>query len=1086
MIYASDNNTPTVTAVEYCKNDKYYFYIPDIYPGQDFLYCVGQPSTTVSLYKKGVHSQPNLISSKTIGSDNLVFFIINSGNTGAYYIEANNDITCHWLHKAAHASNGTGLIPYEALSNLYYVFNNYIGYGATDSGGMCNIVATEDNTEITIKLVAGNGIALRTINLNRLGSYSFDLPISISDGGTSCPIFEIASSAKISVINSHFCYQSIGGACNSQIMQIQGADNYDTRYLFPKTIYSNLPVYGSENTAHDPGDILTILSINDNNEIRINNNLVTTLDEYKLFSDITSENCIIESTHPIFIFQQKKGGRIKVGGYVGDPSINAIYSINKLQTRYNVAIPGLPVSPDEYYALIGIKTSSLPSLKLNNSAVSLTASEIVGASDYTVGYVPLNNLIDYTVAKIAYFTADDEFLLILDGYGPWDTYLFSASSCVGRPENPEPPAGPTSTPTPTTTPTPTATPPATPTSTPTRTQNPTRTPTKTPTQTPTQEIPCDRRSIKINVPKEWCETESNLSKISFRIGGPDCCGQSDIVDFICPTRTPTNTTTPTRTPTTTQTPTPSSTAYKCNPHNPTICSGTEISLDGTDGLGWGVPRFINTGYYFNIGDTISVNARGCASCYRQTNDCNAGPDGYLSNDQLFSNWMVLIGTINSINAESITLNDMYQAFVVGSNYSEIANKEGYLYLAIYDGAYTDNVGNYCAQIMNMTPTPTPTRTCITTFVIDPRISWQDTGVDVSNYLNITSTGIVNYYTPGGSAYETGPDGVTSVLLPNSENDPANIVIPCKHESVIAKIGLNGIPFCIGSFYESFSVETGRLYLTTNDTIRDDNTGSFTSVINRCNIISTPTATPTRTPTATPGITVAPTQTPTPTTTNTPTPTPTRTANATPTPTPTLTRTPTPTPPSSIVVDGKVHSIHPLVNRPLDTGIDIISGNSITIQATGSININWPLYPGSYGPDGIVSAGIDPATGFTYMSLLGKIGQDGTTFKVGSLYSSIALLSGRLYLFFYDNPVSDNSGFFNVEFITSTPTTPTPTKTVTPSSTATATPTSTPNSTPTPTRTATPTKSVTPTKTITPTPSSSGTNLKTMFIAWVPE
>jgi hypothetical protein len=712
------------TTIEYCKNDKYYFYIPDIYPGQDFLYCVGQPNTTVSLYKKGVHSQPNLISSKTIGSDNLVFFIINPGNTGAYYIEANNDITCHWLHKAAYASNGTGLIPYEALSDLYYVFNYNVGYGSAESySPISNIIATEDNTSVTIELVAGDSSktdhVMKTVNLNRLGVYSFDLPSDLStpnSEGTDNLVFKITSSKKISVINSHYCFKSIGGACNPQIIQIQGADNYDTRYLFPKTIYSNL-VLGSENTAHDPGDILTILSINDNNEIRVNNNLVATLNKHEIFTEINLiENCIIESTYPIFVYQQKKGARNLPGSLqaMGDPSINAIYSINKLQTRYNIAIPGLPVNPDEYYALIGIKTSAIPSLKLNNSSVSLTASEVVGASDYTVGYVPLNNLIDYTVAKVAYFTADDNFLLILDGYGPYDTYLFSASSCVGRPENPEPPAGPTSTPTPTTTPTPTATPPVTPTVTTTRTQNPTRTPTKTPTQTPTQEIPCDRRSIKINVPKEWCETESNLSKISFRIGGPDCCGQSDVVDFICPTRTPTNTTTPTRTPTTTQTPTPSSTAYKCNPHNPTICSGTEISLDGTDGLGWGVPRFINTGYYFNIGDTISVNARGCASCYRQTNDCNAGPDGYLSNDQLFSNWMVLIGTINSINAESITLNDMYQAFVVGSNYSEIANKEGYLYLAIYDGAYTDNVGNYCAQIMNMTPTPTPTSTLAVT------------------------------------------------------------------------------------------------------------------------------------------------------------------------------------------------------------------------------------------------------------------------------------------------------------------------------------------------------------------------------------
>lgn len=84
-------------------------------------------------------------------------------------------------------------------------------------------------------------------------------------------------------------------------------------------------------------------------------------------------------------------------------------------------------------------------------------------------------------------------------------------------------------------------------------------PTTTPTPTPTQEISCDTRPIKISIPKEWCETESELSKISIRIGGSDCCGQSNIVDFICPTRTPTPTTTPTRTPTLSATPTPTQT-----------------------------------------------------------------------------------------------------------------------------------------------------------------------------------------------------------------------------------------------------------------------------------------------------------------------------------------------------------------------------------------------------------------------------------------------------------------------------------------------------------------------------------------------
>lgn len=57
----------------------------------------------------------------------------------------------------------------------------------------------------------------------------------------------------------------------------------------------------------------------------------------------------------------------------------------------------------------------------------------------------------------------------------------------------------------------------------------------------------------------------------------------------------------------------------------------------------------------------------------------------------------------------------------------------------------------------------------------------------------------------------------------------NITNKYKHESVIGKIGLDGDIFFVGSSYSGYP-GTGYLYLTTNDTTREDNSGGFRSYI----------------------------------------------------------------------------------------------------------------------------------------------------------------------------------------------------------------------------------------------------------------
>jgi hypothetical protein len=209
--------------------------------------------------------------------------------------------------------------------------------------------------------------------------------------------------------------------------------------------------------------------------------------------------------------------------------------------------------------------------------------------------------------------------------------------------------------------------------------------------------------------------------------------------------------------------------------------------------------------------------------------------------------------------------------------------------------------------------------------------------------------------------------------------------------------------------------------------------------------------PTLTPTTTPTLSITPTRTATPTNTRTPTTTPTRTQTRTPTPTLTRTPTTTRTPTASPIIltagynvqlnnNNIVMSVTPnrndvtykwyallgdyppsttFVYNPrnnfLDTGIDLIANSSrLTISASGTINIGWPAYPNSNGPNGKTEVGYnDGATGLPHAALIGKIGINGSYFLIGPSYNQVVTTSGRLYVGIYDPIRRDNSGSFTL-------------------------------------------------------------------------
>lgn len=123
------------------------------------------------------------------------------------------------------------------------------------------------------------------------------------------------------------------------------------------------------------------------------------------------------------------------------------------------------------------------------------------------------------------------------------------------------------------------------------------------------------------------------------------------------------------------------------------------------------------------------------------------------------------------------------------------------------------------------------------------------------------------------------------------------------------------------------------------------------------------------------------------------------------------------------------------NQPyLDTGLDIREGDPLRITATGEIEISEWAYLGRDGYDWHVSArgtyrceksagekgfplpASDKGPAPCYC-LIGKIGQNGAPFYIGTEYQGAATAAGRLYLGVNDVTFSDNKGAFIAKIIT---------------------------------------------------------------------
>jgi hypothetical protein len=208
--------------------------------------------------------------------------------------------------------------------------------------------------------------------------------------------------------------------------------------------------------------------------------------------------------------------------------------------------------------------------------------------------------------------------------------------------------------------------------------------------------------------------------------------------------------------------------------------------------------------------------------------------------------------------------------------------------------------------------------------------------------------LVRVAADGSISFEPGAEVGPGGYKPD-DHDGGNLVQCANHAALIAKIGTDGAAMQLGGQGWLAAPRAGRLFLGPNDSGTGNNAGAFSVTL-------------------------------------------------------------TPDEPYDLIASGQAVTV-PATSDWVDTGLDLTDSQLLTIAASGEVD-NDTANATTYGPAGVPGTADHPASLLgcaNHVALIGRIGADGSPFRVGSDYSRPVGRDGRLFLRVNDGSQENNGG-----------------------------------------------------------------------------
>ncbi|MXV52758.1 PKD domain-containing protein [Pedobacter sp. HMF7647] len=327
-------------------------------------------------------------------------------------------------HIFAGARSAASLIlPVEAMGQQYFSMNYYNFPNRDGGSNYLIVVATEPDTRIRIRK-GGSDLVSGGVLLNKAGDV-YELTSYNDLTGTEVVVDSTTSSCKRFALFSGHTNVLIGSCAGEPSSDPLYQQNYPVESW--GSTYGFIPFSDKSSgglNARIFGDYYRVLARENGTEVRVNGNLVGTLNSGNFYEPNQPSNVplFITSSKPVAVAQYSLTQSC-AGGGLSDPDmviLNPIeYNIKDI-TVYSSRRENI----EEQYLNVLIKTAAAASFKINGAPPTAGFTPVAANPAYS--YLKLN-LNRYGTNNFN-LTADDGFNAIAYGFGTFESYAYSAGT----------------------------------------------------------------------------------------------------------------------------------------------------------------------------------------------------------------------------------------------------------------------------------------------------------------------------------------------------------------------------------------------------------------------------------------------------------------------------------------------------------------------------------------------------------------------------------------------------------------------------------------------------------------------------------
>ncbi|TAH06807.1 MAG: hypothetical protein EAZ13_08125 [Sphingobacteriia bacterium] len=337
-----------------------------------------------------------------------------------------------YAHALNAARSGSSLVFPTNVLGKEYVSLNFL-QASSQGRSQITVVATEDNTNVEIKLIANSSqMPIRTagqaytIELNKGDVYQVQ---STSDL-TGSLIRSISSASSTCKPIAVFTGSTWTGFCSPSLVSGNGGDNL-FQQVFPSNAWGRN--YITAPFAQKQGDVYRIIIKDPSTVVNLNGTAlnINTLKQNSYYDFVSNQPNIITSDKPILVVQFMTSQSCD-GGNIGDPEMVTINPLEQTINNVTVVSARRDLTPPNtnitvHYLNVLMKTVNTGSLKIDG-VVPIATWTAIPNSDYS--YLRENVTVSTQNNSSHNIQADSGFIAIAYGMGNVESYGYNAGTNV--------------------------------------------------------------------------------------------------------------------------------------------------------------------------------------------------------------------------------------------------------------------------------------------------------------------------------------------------------------------------------------------------------------------------------------------------------------------------------------------------------------------------------------------------------------------------------------------------------------------------------------------------------------------------------